>query len=95
MRTMGNARRPRVCATAAAAAAARPRDADIYRRYAVGQYRQALFGSFPYLQASRLPERIHPRDIASAVRAALRRFTAVPAAAVETGNLTSQKAGEK
>jgi hypothetical protein len=29
------------------------RDADTYRRYAIGMYRQALFGVLPHVQASR------------------------------------------
>ena len=63
----GKARRPDVCAQA------RHCDVDVYQRYAVGLYRQALF---------------------SALRAALRRLTTAPAAAVENNKRTSQRAGK-
>ena len=56
------------------------RDADIYDRYAVGLYRQALFGALAYAWASRVPE-IRPRDTTFLIRAVLRRLTTSPAAA--------------
>jgi hypothetical protein len=53
---------------------ARHRDVDIYHRYAVGLYRQALFGALAHVRASRAPE-IGPRDTTSLVRAVLGRLT--------------------
>jgi hypothetical protein len=55
---------------------ARHRDEDMYRRYAVGLYRQALFGALAQVRAGGAPE-IHPTSL---VRAALRRLTTSPAA---------------
>lgn len=34
------------------------RDADIYRRYAVGMYRQAIFSALPHIRASRMLRRL-------------------------------------
>lgn len=56
------------------------RDADIYHRYAIGLYRQALFGALAHVRASRVPE-IRPRDTTFQVRAMLRRMTTSPAVA--------------
>jgi len=83
----GKARRPRVCAQA------RHRDADLYQRYAVGLYRQALFGALPQVVTARRVLGLRPRDMAPVVRAALRRLTTAPAA-VEDHNRTSQRAGK-
>ena len=73
MPRLGKTGRLRVCAPATAA---RDRDADIYLRYAVGMYRQALSGALPQVR----------------IGAVLRRLTTSPAAAVEedsrTGSLT-------
>ena len=59
---------------------ARHRDADIYHRYAVGLYRQALFGALASVRASIVPEN-RPGDMASLARAVLRRLTTSLAAA--------------
>jgi hypothetical protein len=67
MPRLGKTGRLRVCAPATAA---RDRDADIYLRYAVGMYRQALSGALPHVR----------------VGAVLRRLTTSPAAAGEDGN---------
>ena len=48
----------------------RNRDADIYHRYAVGLYRQALSGHLAHAGASSAPG-IRPRDVTSLVRAVL------------------------
>ena len=62
---------------------ARHRDADIYHRYAVGLYRQALFGALASVRA-RVPE-LRPRDTTSLVHAVLRRLTTSLAAAGPDG----------
>jgi hypothetical protein len=67
MLRLGKSGRLRVYARATAADR---RDADIYRRYAVGMYRQALHGALPRVR----------------VGAVLRRLTTSPAAAVEDDN---------
>jgi hypothetical protein len=65
---------------------ARNRDADIYHRYAVGLYRQALLSALAYVRANRVQE-IRPRDTTSLVRAVLRRLT--------TSLATPERAGGK
>jgi len=68
----------------APAVVARHRDADIYYRYAVGLYRQALFGAIAHVRADRVPE-IRPRDPRPLVRAVLRRLITSLAAAESAG----------
>jgi hypothetical protein len=59
------------------ATAARSADAETYRRYAVGLYRQALFDRRGYIQPSRV-HGIGPRDLAVLLRAVQRRLSGGP-----------------
>jgi hypothetical protein len=59
------------------------RSQEIYQRYAVALYRQALLNPGDPAHPGQRRARIHPREMAALLRVVLRRLTTPPPAAAE------------
>ena len=74
--------------TAHASAAVRPaRSQEIYQRYAVALYRQALLNPGDPVHPGQRRAGLHPREMAALLRAVLRRLTTSPSAAGNSDRL--------